>query len=169
VDVPANTTTIAAAEIVDKRVLLSSGIQTVSVDIVKPSDESVANNTLQNDDHFFWSIGANEQWVFSMALDVRISSAGDFKHVFSVPTGAIGQWMDIGAWDALSTHPLASITTQAVHGVNATVDGPLLVEGTVTNGATPGTVQYRHAQFITDAGNPEIVRLGSKLSARRVI
>jgi hypothetical protein len=170
VDVPGNTTTITSAEIVDKRVLLSSGIQTVSVNIVKPADESVANNTLQNDDDLFFAIGANQTWSVTLSLGVRASSLGDFQHVFSVPSGAIGQWMDFGAFGAaVSSHAMTTIATSLTHGVSSTSEGPLLVEAAITNGATPGTVQYRWAQFTTDAGTPAIVRQGSQLRARRVV
>ena len=170
VDVPANTATITAAEIVDKRVLLSSGITTVSVDIVKPADESVANNTLQNDDHFFFPIGANEQWAISMALSVRISANGDYQQAWSVPVGAIGQWMDFGTVSGTFTGTaMTPIATTHIFGTASTGEGPLFVEANITNGSTPGTVQFRWAQFTTDAGTPAIVRQGSKLHARRVI
>ena len=169
VDVPGNTTTITSAEIVDKRVLLSSGIQTVSVDIVKPSDESVANNTLQNDDDFFFAIGANQTWSVSLVLSVRISAAGDWQHAWSVPAGAIGSWLDFGTINGILNHPMTTIATSFVEGTSSTAEGPLFVEATIINGATPGTVQYRHAQLTTDAGTPAIVRAGSKLSARRVV
>lgn len=169
VDVPANTTTITSAEIVDKRVLLSSGIQTVSVDIVKPSDESVANNTLQNDDDFFFTIGANQTWSVSLVLSVRISAAGDWQHAWTLPSGAIGSWLDFGFINSTLSHPMTPIASTLINGTASTSEGPLFVEATIINGATPGTVQYRHAQFTTDAGTPAIVRAGSKLSARRVV
>lgn len=170
VDVPANTITITSNEIIDKRVLLTgTGLTTTTIDIIKGADESVANNTMQNDDHFFFSIGANEQWLVSMSLSVRISASGDFQHIFSFPVGASGFWMDFGAFASVpSYHGIQPIGTILNHSSSSTDEGVILVDLNIVNGSNAGTMQYRWAQFTTDAGTPAIIRRGSQMRARRI-
>lgn len=167
VDVPANTTTITSAEIVDKRVLLSSGITTVSRLIRKTADTSVANSTFVNDADFVFPLAANESWFVELFLTVFASAAGDYKIAWTLPAGCIGSWMDIGGV-ASDYHPFTPIGTQLGHAGSGN-DTPVHVMATIRNGSTPGTAQFKYAQLATDAGTPMVVRVDSILQAERIL
>lgn len=168
VDVPANTSTITAAEIVDKRVLLSSGVQTVSAKIVKAADENVANNTLQDDNHFFFSVGANQTWFVQLYVMLFVDSSADFQQKWTFPAGTIGHWWDLmfmaGNWFGASQ---TLIATTISHSVALGTDGILQVFATVTTGATAGTLQYQWAK-LNNAGGDDIIRQNSVLIATRM-
>ncbi len=135
----------------------------------KTADETVAVSTvLQNDDHLFFAIGANEVWHFEIVLRITTTGgnpSGEFNMDFTTPAGATGHYIWIkpgGGGSVISFATVQGITV----GVNA--DVVVLIEGVVINGGTAGTFQLRWAQTSAFAGTSVIVRAGSAMVATRV-
>jgi hypothetical protein len=164
VDVPANTTTITAAEIIDKRVLLSSGVQTVSVNIAKSSDSIVSSTTYFNDPDFVFTLPANSTWTAQIYMDVSASSSGGWKMAWTLPSGCIGTWRDTSG-EINDSRSFVAIGTEIQHpGFNNNT--LYMVMATIRNGSTAGTAQFKYAQIV--ASGSMIVRHDGMLKADRV-
>jgi hypothetical protein len=119
----------------------------------KPSDESVANATLQDDDHLILPLAANAAWEFRLQLAVVSTAAADFKIAFNAPTGATLYCSFVWAnTTGTATHFDLSSTTfptgSASLYVPATTIG-LQVPGTIVNGSTAGNLTLQWAQVAT--------------------
>ena len=149
----------------------------VGQSIRKTADETVTNSTtLQNDDHFLFSIGANEVWLVEIRANVvMVYDAGypGLKVTWSLPAGAsmlmVCFEFDIATdpiigWGALGTTPGTAVAKTLVH-QNAIVR----IWTTLVNGATPGTAQFQWAsnQLVGATGSTTF-KLNSHLVAQRV-
>lgn len=146
--------------------------------IVKEQDESAPNNTLQDDNEFWFNVNANDVWVFEMVLFVNsgTTNAPDIKWDFTIPTGATIKY----GTQALSTASTAITGGQFIFGVTtATVPGsagvlttatietmPVFINGTIRVASTGGIVQFRWAQNTSDA-TPTVVRQDSYMKRYR--
>ncbi|MFA5273737.1 MAG: hypothetical protein WC353_06295 [Candidatus Peribacter sp.] len=133
----------------------------------KIEDETVTNSTvLQDDDHLFFPIGANEQWEFEMHLAGNSSTSRDFRFAVTAPAGStcLTSVSDAeGATGGAATTCGATIENIAGSGR----DVPYLVHGFISTGMTAGTVRLQWAQ--DNAGSSDsIVRALSSLTARRI-
>jgi hypothetical protein len=134
----------------------------------KTADESVANNTMQDDNELFWSIGANETWGFNVYIGSYVNGNADWQHTFNTPSGATGVTMDQGTVCGVAGyHGVQSIGTSVAYGGTSTGDGTIHIYGVVANGSNAGNVNFRWAQLTTFGGDPSIVRAGSFLTAQR--
>lgn len=147
--------------------------------IVKEQDESIANDTLQDDNEFWFNINANDVWVFEMVLFVNsgTSNAPDIKWDFTLPSGATIKY----GVQALSSASTAINGTQFIFGVTsaatpgsagvlttATIETmPVYINGTIRAGSAGGIVQFRWAQLVTTGGSPTVVRADSYLKRYR--
>ena len=111
----------------------------------KTADETVNNSaTLQNDDHLFFAVAANEIWAIQLIFAYYISESGSgIKFGWAVPTGATMMWASqiIGETTTLNTEanttglsPSSSITCL------------VRVFGVVVAAATAGNVNLQWAQ-----------------------
>jgi Collagen triple helix repeat (20 copies) len=128
----------------------------INVLIRKPANEQLQlSTTLQDDDNFSITLGANETWIFEGWLIVFSSTTSpDFKLAFTVPTGATLRWSGIGDGNAGTDHEVitASGASDSYQVTSAAgVRDTILVHGIVTTGATPGTLQMQWAQNTNDA------------------
>jgi hypothetical protein len=130
--------------------------------IVKATDETVASSTtLQDDNVLLFAIAASETWAFRFVLHLLSASATpDFKYTIAVPSGATGNFFDmlantVVAFAATSTVDLAAATAKV-----------LVIEGSVTNGATAGNVKLQWAQNTSDA-TATAVKAFSNLTAKQ--
>jgi hypothetical protein len=131
----------------------------------KSADETVNNSaTLQNDDHLFFSIGANETWTFRFVLFANSGTTPDLKAAVSAPSGASCIYAAIDAEAAVTTPQVTTCgTATALLSGNGAYDVYEVV-GTVVNGATAGTVTLQWAQNTATAANT-IVAAGSYMHA----
>lgn len=145
----------------------------------KTGDESIANNTLQNDDDLVLTVGASEVWQFEVVLIVECAaSTPDISVNFTIPVagtlsttlwghapssstadGAKRIFSNSRVLTALSLGTIASGTTPTV---------PIWITGLYVGGVNAGTVQLVWAQTNTNAGNPVIVKADSYLKAVKV-
>jgi hypothetical protein len=145
--------------------------------VVKSGDESVANDTLQNDDELFFAVGTNEVWIFEMVLFVNsgTSNTPDIKWDFTIPASATikygAQSMSTGATGVNGVQFMFGVETATVLGSGAAITTatietmPIYLNGTVRTAGTAGTVQFRWAQNVTTGGSPTVVRIDSYLKA----
>ncbi len=110
----------------------------------KTGGETVtSSNTLQNDDHFTFSVAANERWKGSITFPMTANGSGGFKFDITAPSGASGSCAMYGlnayvtAWTAIGTGGGATATA-----TNATIT----ITFDVTNGANAGSITLRWAQ-----------------------
>jgi hypothetical protein len=138
------------------------------VNIVKPSNETVNNSaTLQDDDHLTFPIGANEEYTYRFVIQANSGATPDLRFAVSAPAGATCRvsYSDIEGATSNGQYG-CGVSTASIPG-NGAVD-LYEITGSVTNGATPGSVTLRWAQFTANASNT-IVYAGSYVQAVRSI
>lgn len=141
----------------------------------KTADESVTSSVvLQNDDHLFFSIAANEIWIVQFALFYQAAQAGDLQVAWTVPAGCTGihggqapaTTTTDGTNTTMWTRPQTSFATALLLGGDGAANCTLLGAATFVNGATAGTVQLQWAQN-TSSATATTVRANSYLLAHR--
>lgn len=155
----------------------SNGV--IPVVLYKTADESVANTTLQDDDHLLFAIAANEIWVIQYHLFVtNAANTGDLKMDVTGPTAAdVIRYGNLGlALGTTSTEASARAQARADAGALASgiaasgtvAENYVLMAAYVDNGVNAGNVTLRWAQQTTDGTNATVVKAGSFLVAHRV-
>jgi len=140
----------------------------------KTANEAVAvSATLQDDDHLFFALAANETWIFELLLWVAGPTAADIKLAFTVPTGATLIWsghghnLNVVLTDegTIVNPPAEASGTSLAFGTQGT-KVPLRLFGMVVNGANAGNLQLQWAQ--NGATGTTTVYANSWLKATRV-
>jgi hypothetical protein len=131
----------------------------------KTIDESLQNNTLQNDDELFVSLEANATYRITADLINNSGTTPDISFAWSIPSGATGAWTITAlVGGALYLGTLTWANTAAIDGTGA--DNLSQVVGTMVT-TNAGTLQLRWAQTTTTASNTT-VKANSLLVATRV-
>lgn len=135
----------------------------------KSADESVTSSTtIQDDNGLFLPLGANEIWLFTAVILYSGATAGDIRVAFSVPAGATLNWSAPGAPTVADAYAVATDNETFTNAYGATgAKTVLLGVGRVANGGTPGNLQFRFAQQVSNA-TPTTVYAGSHVIAHRV-
>jgi hypothetical protein len=136
----------------------------------KTSDESVSNsNTLQDDDHLFATLGANQVWEVEGMMDFSSTSATPgVLFGLSVPAGAtfkLSYHANDGSATAFRSGVLSGGTASL--GVPAGGSAIVFVRGIVVMGSSSGTVRLQWAQNTADA-TPTTARTNSYLKFTRI-
>lgn len=127
-----------------------------STTTIKPADEIITSATvLQDDDHLYFAIGANENWAFKFVVQANSPVAADLQFAVTAPSGAI---CDVSVVDAQGAMSAANLGCGASSGLVAVAVGDHLYEitGTVRNGSTAGNVRLQWAQNTSDIGNTTV-------------
>ena len=154
--------------------------------VVRKTADEIVNNSvsLQNDDHLFFSIGANEVWLVEFTLMGQGAWVAGIKFGFAYPTGCFMHWgtigllefatnnYDYGQWITQSTFgnaagikELASETgTMAVGLKSATTVTGIILRAIIINGANAGSVNLQWAQNTATAEDTKLLA-GSSLVA----
>jgi hypothetical protein len=132
---------------------------------VKSADQTVSGTALANDSQLVFQVGANETWVFRFDINGNSPAPADWKFATTAPAGST---CDISASDFEGATAQANIACGVASGLisGSGADDPVWVSGTVTTGATAGTVTLQWAQFANSGTNT--VRSGSSMTAFRV-
>ena len=168
----------------------------VTVAVRKTADEgesSLLPPGLQNDDHLFFAVAANERWTFEFFLSVLGDESGDIRVELACDPGpcntigAVARWLGNGPTvgeanpTSVGAHNRVTISTAATGppltafgtggttaNVNNSDQGPVAItlSGTFVNGATPTTFRLQWARN-TPTGTTT-VQANSYLVARRV-
>ena len=139
--------------------------------IRKTADETVNDSdVLQNDDHLFFAIAANEEWIVDMTLFLWNDSAWDFKWTFVFPVAADVKFgedlVGVNAGDVVTAgvgKKVSGQTTVMGHAGNPVVYCQHLW---VLNGINAGSVQLQWAQDTAFAGNLKVLK-GSYLRRKQ--
>jgi hypothetical protein len=148
-----------------------SGTQTKS----KGSNQSVTNSTvLVNDTDLSFTVGPNQTWAFQFVLNVsnNNSATPDWKAAILAPAGSTCSVTQSGEEPAGGVFPQALSTncTTPLTLVNNTIVANLIpfqvyINGTVTTGATAGTVNLQFAENTAGVGTSITVLAGSYMQA----
>jgi hypothetical protein len=144
----------------------------------KPSDQAVTSSTtFVNDADLTWNVGANETWVYELALVVNgASGTGRFKVQLTVPSGTTGSIMSLGpafsandnngpATYAAANGITSALTFIGMAGTSRSV--VVLIKGVAVSSATTGAITLQWAQNDSSA-TPTTVQTNSYLLATRV-
>lgn len=142
----------------------------------KTADETVNNSTvLQNDDHLFFSVAANEVWIVDSWLRVVGSQTADVSFAWAVPAGATGSVYAIGeVQSGGSIDNIKSYTTitqpfsYQPTATDANTGGGVRFGAVLVVGGTGGTMQLQWAQASAVVANT-VVKANSALWAFRVV
>lgn len=144
--------------------------------VVKSADETVTNNTLQDDNELLFAIGASQTWVWECWVSAMGNAAGvtsDFKFAWTWPSSPTrAKWSMINGADTSAAWDFTRQNTQTVSGTAVAVAGNTvavgyLMKGVIVNGANAGNVVLQWAQNSTNATGSTI-EAGSFLVAQRV-
>jgi hypothetical protein len=118
----------------------------------KSADEPMTSDTvLQNDDHLFFAMSANDLWYLRIVLHTSGGNDSDIKIAFTLPSGTMmlasvhrdtanvfqdREWLASGTSLNLRSHIAGSI---------------IQISGTVTNAGTAGNFQLQWAQAVSVA------------------
>jgi len=135
----------------------------------KVATETVNNSvTLQDDDDFFFKIGANEIWFVTMELNTDIGTGPDFKCTWTLPAGA-SMLLMLDGWDSGSVRQgIGSTPGTAVTIMFSLANCTRLrVIATLVNDVTPGTAQFQWAQNSATVEDTDIL-INSQMIAHRL-
>lgn len=145
--------------------------------VVKTADETVNNSAvLQDDDHLFFPVEANESWYVEVtALMTAVSATADYLIGWSGPAGATATWShDSGANSAWvnvavggTPNTMKTLSDTVTVGALAGTFGTRF-SGVFNSSATAGTIKFRWAQNTQTAENSKIL-LGSNLRLTRLV
>lgn len=138
--------------------------------VVKTADEVVYNSTtLQNDDHLFFDVGANEVWFVEWHIRLLSGTTPGWKWAVTAPSGTTCysyNWGQIGALTAAGT--IAGTACGTAISVDGTEASALFVGfSRIITGSTAGRVQLQWAQNTANASNT-IVYANSYLIAHKI-
>ena len=137
----------------------------------KSADESLnTNTTLQDDDHLFFSVAANEIWHIKLNLFFTDASAGtaDIKLAFTWPASATGGFYTVfqNAGGTLAYRQWESSGSATdLSGDNATA--LVVIEGVLEVAGTSGTFRLQWAQNTSNASNVTVEK-GSILTGLKL-
>lgn len=135
---------------------ISSGFPIEWQIIRKTSDETVNNSTtLQNDDILFWSVGANDVWVFTLYIRGDSSAIADLKVGWSVPASTVMSWKDVNTAEAAAE--LTAASTDVFDGQGAGTAFTAVIQGVMVVSTTAGTAQLQWAQNTAEASNTKLL------------
>ena len=132
--------------------------------VLKTADETVNNSSvLQNDNHLFFPVAANELWMFQLNVWVSSPSAApDLKFAFTGPAGATGKYgfhaaMSAGS-DASNRTANALAATIVWLWPNTPAPGLMTISGFIRNGANAGNLQFQWAQNTPTAQDTKVLQ-----------
>lgn len=138
----------------------------------KTATETVNNSaTLQNDDTLFVSVAANTVYNFESRIIHNSGTTPDFKAGWTYPSGLTMLYnrLGVGLAGGGNVHLLfASNETTSILDDGFAADRSFMMWGTVTVGATAGTLQFQWAQNTANASDTSVLA-GSYLKLTKVV
>jgi len=130
--------------------------------VVKKADEAIQfSTTLHDDDELVVALSANKTYFGMIVVYINSGTTPNFKHAFSIPALAGGEWMaDLGLWREAAQN-LANITIA----INHLTDGgnqSMANYFRIVMGATAGNLQYQWAQQTSNGSDTKVLE-GSTL------
>jgi len=133
----------------------------------KTADESVTSSAvLQDDDHLTFSIAANEVWIYQLGLWVN-SGAGGFQIQITGPSGSSGISLGYSSVGGVPTMRTSAVNATVVNAAATYTDQNWQFNGTMVNGATPGSCKLQWAQSASN-GTASTIKANSFMLANRI-
>ena len=143
--------------------------------VFKTADESVNNSiALQNDDHLFLAMTANEKWEAKIVLylvdNFTSGDSANFKFAITVPSGAAIQYRTVALTTASAIAQFTAFASGGAISVQAlaSVSSIYAIHALVQNGGTAGNLQFQWAQATANTYNTTL-KAGSCLVAHELI
>lgn len=123
----------------------------------KTEDETVNNDTLQDDNHLSFAVAVNEVWAIEMFLAFESTTVADLKLHLALPSGASVRWSTSQHRGGTSGDPvyLSSAGDFALSGESG--QPAIHVMGTIIVSTTAGNAQLQWAQNTTEASDTKIL------------
>lgn len=126
---------------------------------IKTSNESVSSSTtLQDDNELFVTVDANTNYYVECLLKYTGETAADFRVGFTLPAGATLTWFHGGLddtvtswWGILNRTAFSAASVATIGAGGSGSQGFAHIRGLLKVSATPGTVQFRWAQWASNA------------------
>ena len=130
--------------------------------VFKTADESLQNNTFQDDDHLSFAVAANTKYAWRCHIHYNTPSAADFKVQWTGPASPTlvrvfiaGMAPDGTTW--VGTGIMTTFSSPvAILGAGANTAGYVEFSGVLQNGANAGTVHFQWAQNTTTASDTTV-------------
>lgn len=145
--------------------------------IRKTTDTTRANSiTVISDPDFVFNAAANTTYFIELFMIYSGNATGDFRTVWSVPSGSTGLRWSLGQATAGTDREATTMRT-GIHqpnteiiygGFSATAYNGGQETMTITTAGTAGPIQFRFAQGTANATDPAILRAGSIMQYRVV-
>jgi hypothetical protein len=138
----------------------------------KTGDETISNNTVQDDDNLAFTVAANQTWEINGELDFRCTSTNpDIQMGFTIPGGTM-KVMYTGIQDAggnaiMGNGQMTASGTYYFCGSDNTNAVLVSLRGIIRTTAA-GTIQFRWAQNTTSGGNPLTLKTDSYMKLIRI-
>jgi hypothetical protein len=170
------------ARINGSNVALGAGGAGNSSIVVADSDESVSNDTLQDDDELFLSVEANTVYVLDALLlfTTGTSTTPDAKMGWTHPSGSTLTWSrhsyitaatlttEVSIAQRYQEASAASTMTSGVISTATAVASPVWIRGVLRVGGTAGTLTLQWAQSTSTGGTPTVRKADSFVSLTQV-
>lgn len=130
----------------------------------KTIDETVVNNTFQNDDELFVVGAANTNYEFDATLHYSSGTTPDFRFQWTFPAGFTMRYSLVAQSTTLQDFYQLQTSVAGLDGIGGATS--TLLKG-VAMFTTGGTLQLQWAQTTTTASNTTVL-LGSFISLRKI-
>ncbi|MFA5803660.1 MAG: hypothetical protein WC879_03360 [Melioribacteraceae bacterium] len=148
--------------------LLSQTSAAAATYVYKTADEIVNNSiTLQDDNHLVFALGANETWTITYFIIYHASGVADFKHQFTVPTGATGRWNSHGMNGGYAFQWRGTITEVGAGNTGESVSALIILTAYIKTSTTAGNITLQWAQNTAEVSDTTVFE-GSHLEAKRL-
>lgn len=129
--------------------------------VVKTIDETISSQaTAQDDDVLKATLAINKTYSFMMLVYLTSSAIANFRWQFGIPAGATGL-VSVGPWNGTVAGVLGNIALDNTVPTNG-IEQIIQFTGKITMGGTPGDLQFRWRQSVSEASNTTVHR-GSTL------
>lgn len=138
--------------------------------VYKTASESVANNTLQDDNHLLFTLEANGVYAFEAFLAFVCPNGTTHASFLWVEPDGTFDMLYVSDSDTATqiTAPIMETTAATTVTLIANIVSPVIFRGVIKAGGAGGTFKLQWAQLNTDAGNPTTLELGSWLSYKKL-
>lgn len=138
---------------------------------VADADQSVTNSaTLVTVPAFTFPVGSRERYLLRYTVFFSTTASGDLKTRLDVPTSPTlfrqASWCQRGGDNTLTT-PVVLTAEADQSFVHTGAEGILVINATLVNGATAGSVIFQFAQDSATSAESAVIRAGSYLEVRK--
>lgn len=149
--------------------------------VIASADESVSNDTLQNDDALLFAVATSSVYVFDLlaTFTTGTSDGVDVKYTFTLPASATITWYVLELGDSATAgnsmnmysyfqESSPSTNTSGVVTTAVIPTSAIRLRGVVRTAGTAGNVQFQFAQRVSTGGTPVVRKADSFIEYTKV-